>query len=622
MQRNLLWILTTMFVCLAFLSVPKAIAQDAPRNFRNGNGEGMRRNFPRGGNGGGGGMRGRMGGASAEPPKELVEDGNLRRETFSSKNGKVNYCEFLENADAKGPIWLVLIMHGMSNCGDDNFKQLASPSVKPLLDFLRQHKIKALVLIPQCPDRSGWVRGDTPMLDIVNDLVEAKRAKHGISAEHGIITGVSMGGGGCYFYMMKHPNVFKRAIVASSGGMDSWAKRLRGEFYITVGTEDQFISVDKVEQMAKELARTQKVHFEKMPGADHIEAAKKTYSEDCWNWAFGLTAAENKEDKEDKESKLQGFVKIPKNPSFTFANDLQERAPGRSFEQKAGEKSPIASDYWLAVYPVTNAEYAAFCKETGHSVPKYWKDGTIPTGKERHPVLEVSYDDALAYCKWYGKMHSGWTFRLPTEAEWENAASGPKHQLYAWGNDSNVTMKDGLVTAPFNFNGVVASVYLKENPKRLVTFFHEKSTRKGEQVELQNVISVSANGGVRGWVDHKTWTGFIYTDLFKSISATGGYTTPVDNFPAGKGPYGNFDLCGNSWEWTSSTITATNGAERGKQVNAIRGGSWYANMSSCQATFRGEGRRPSGCYNTVGFRLTATSATTSPVENQPKPSKN
>ena len=301
MKRKQLWILTTMLVCLAFLSAPQTIAQDNPLNLRNGNGEGMRRNFPRGGNGGGmrqnfprggngggGGMRGRMGGASAEPPKELVEDGNLRRETFSSTNGKVNYCEFLENADAEGPTWLVLIMHGMSNCGDDNLKQLASPSVKPLLDFVRQRKIKALVLIPQCPDRSGWVRGDTPMLEIVNDLVETKRKKHDVSPEHAIITGVSMGGGGCYFYMMKYPNVFKRAIVVSSGGMDSWAKRLRGEFYIAVGTEDQFISVDKVEQMANELGRTQKVRFEKLPGVDHIEAAKKTYSGDCWKWAFGI----------------------------------------------------------------------------------------------------------------------------------------------------------------------------------------------------------------------------------------------------------------------------------------------------------------------------------------------
>ena len=74
-----------------------------------------------------------------------------------------------------------------------------------------------------------------------------------------------------------------------------------------------------------------------------------------------------------EENTLSGFVRIPKNPAFSFANVLQGRAPGRRAEQKAGEKSPIASDYWLAIYPVTNAEYAAFCKETGHSTPKYWK---------------------------------------------------------------------------------------------------------------------------------------------------------------------------------------------------------------------------------------------------------
>ena len=307
-----------------------------------------------------------------------------------------------------------------------------------------------------------------------------------------------------------------------------------------------------------------------------------------------------------EEKELKDFVKIPKNQEFAFANALQERTPGKPLEKKAGEKSSITEDYWLAVYPVTNSDYAAFCKETGHAVPKYWEDGTFPKNKEKHPVLEISCDDVKAYCEWYGKTRPGWNFRLPTEAEWENAASGPNHQLYAWGNDSKVKMREGLVIAPFNFNGVVASAYLKQDPTRKVTYFHEKSTRKGEQLELQEVISVTANGGVRGWVDHKNWTGFIYTDLFKNLSAIGGYTTRVDYYPSGKNAYGNYDMCGNCWEWTSSVIKSTNGAERGKDVNAVRGGSWYANMSSCQATFRGEGRRANGCYNTVGFRLAAT----------------
>ena len=68
----------------------------------------------------------------------------------------------------------------------------------------------------------------------------------------------------------------------------------------------------------------------------------------------------------------------------------------------------------IARTPVTNAEYAEFAKATGHSVPRYWKNGTFPKGKEKHPVVWVSYDDALAYCDWLGKKDPAHTYRLPS----------------------------------------------------------------------------------------------------------------------------------------------------------------------------------------------------------------
>ena len=138
-----------------------------------------------------------------------------------------------------------------------------------------------------------------------------------------------------------------------------------------------------------------------------------------------------------------------------------------------------------------------------------------------------------------------------------------------------------------------------------VVFYHRRSGKRGESAALKDLISVGERGQVRGWIDHRDFTGFVYTDLFQKLSAEGGFTTAVDRYPNGGSAYGCFDMAGNSWDWTSSEIIAANGAERGEKVNAVRGGSWYANKNSCRTDYRGEGRRSDGCYLTVGFRLVA-----------------
>ena len=126
-------------------------------NRQRGFGMGGSGNRQRGFGMGGGGNRQRgfgMGGGNfrkpkpAEPSQELVNDSNLRRLEFTSSNGTVKYCEFLENPDAPGKMHLVLLLHGLSNSGNDNLRQLAMPAIKPLLDFLRKNKIKATTTPP------------------------------------------------------------------------------------------------------------------------------------------------------------------------------------------------------------------------------------------------------------------------------------------------------------------------------------------------------------------------------------------------------------------------------------------------------------------------------------------
>ena len=71
--------------------------------------------------------------------------------------------------------------------------------------------------------------------------------------------------------------------------------------------------------------------------------------------------------------------------------------------------------------------YGKFIAATGHRKPSYW--GKKRFGRPKQPVVGVSWHDAVAYCQWAG-------VRLPTEAEWEYAASGTDGRKYPWGNEA------------------------------------------------------------------------------------------------------------------------------------------------------------------------------------------
>jgi sulfatase modifying factor 1 len=118
----------------------------------------------------------------------------------------------------------------------------------------------------------------------------------------------------------------------------------------------------------------------------------------------------------------------------------------------------FVSEFFIGRFPVTQDEYARFVRATGHAAPAIrdlplitvggrdtlfrelatpylWSGDLPPQGHGGHPVVLVTYDDAVAYCSWLSS-ELGRTARLPTEAEWERAArAGVDGQRYPWGND-------------------------------------------------------------------------------------------------------------------------------------------------------------------------------------------
>ena len=74
---------------------------------------------------------------------------------------------------------------------------------------------------------------------------------------------------------------------------------------------------------------------------------------------------------------------------------------------------------------VSNIQYKQFANTFNHKAPPSWPNGKIPLGEQHKPVVKVSWEDAMQYCKAKKK-------RLPTESEWEKAFRGPNGNRYPW----------------------------------------------------------------------------------------------------------------------------------------------------------------------------------------------
>jgi len=240
------------------------------------------------------------------------------------------------------------------------------------------------------------------------------------------------------------------------------------------------------------------------------------------------------------------------------------------------------SNFWMGKYEVTVTEFEKFISETGYQTDAEKGDGsyfwtgsawekkagvnwrcdaqgnTRRSGELNHPVIHVSWNDAVSYCEWLSRK-MGKTYRLPTESEWEYAArSGGKNYKYSWGN------------------------------------FGPEGKRGG------NVADESAKR-VFGWSG--TWEG--YDDGYV-------YTAPVGSFEPNE--LGLYDMTGNVWEWCADWYDAKyyqkspqndpKGPSSG-DCRVLRGGSWNGLPIVVRCAFR-RNDGPDGRGGDSGFRFVRT----------------
>jgi formylglycine-generating enzyme required for sulfatase activity len=142
------------------------------------------------------------------------------------------------------------------------------------------------------------------------------------------------------------------------------------------------------------------------------------------------------------------LIRIPAGPFLYGSADSDKMAHDREKPQRTTD----LPEYWIGRYPVTNTQFARYVQATGHKTTaerdgwgrgwsgQEWEnikgaDWRHPRGPESplrdrddHPVVQVSWDDAQAFCDWAGLL-------LPTEAQWEKAARGTGGRVWPWGDE-------------------------------------------------------------------------------------------------------------------------------------------------------------------------------------------
>jgi formylglycine-generating enzyme required for sulfatase activity len=265
-----------------------------------------------------------------------------------------------------------------------------------------------------------------------------------------------------------------------------------------------------------------------------------------------------------------------------------------SDSEKPLHQVDVRAAYWIGQTAVTTDQFAAFVRATGHVTTaekegtgrawtsKTWEtvrgaDWRHPSGpgsasQSNHPVTQVSWRDAVAFCDWLtgqwrarGLLPRGWCARLPTEREWEKAARG------------GVLIPSPALIRPAGAGLTpIPALSLQDNPLKARRY------PWGDEAPDRSRCNFDMNVGG---------------------------TTPVGQYsPRGDSPYGCVDMAGNTWDWCATKWQEDyrnyrdDNQTSGYESRVLRGGAFYGDHWGARCAYR-HWYGPDGRLDDGGFRV-------------------
>lgn len=218
-------------------------------------------------------------------PKDIVFEAktyNFANADRPYRRGEIN----LEDGVAPS---VVVYLHGGSAKGDDNSKQMSEPAIMQIAEYVRDHGISAIFLVPQCPEKDSqgkmmdWVK----MSKALEYLIKSEK----VSTDSKVfIFGGSMGGTGTWNMLSTYPDLFTAAMACAGNprGCDA-GNVAQTPVYAVMGSADNVMKPEEVNLQAflDDVATAGgQYEFDTEEGWDHEKTCKESYTSKRLDWVF------------------------------------------------------------------------------------------------------------------------------------------------------------------------------------------------------------------------------------------------------------------------------------------------------------------------------------------------